>query len=78
MIELDRANGVVSEAAVLVGVKLTDQVSDIAPLEELEGLALTAGARIVGTFYAAPAGSGCGDLHGQRQGGGSGWADQTI
>ena len=48
MIELDRANGVVSEAAVPVGVQLTDQVSEIAPLEELEGLAVTAGARIVG------------------------------
>lgn len=48
MIELDRANGVVSETAVLVGVLLSDQESHAPPLEELEGLASAAGARVVG------------------------------
>lgn len=48
MIELDRFDGVVSEAAVLVAVLLEGQSPIGQPLEELEGLATTAGARVVG------------------------------
>ncbi len=48
MIELTRLEGVVSEAAVLVAVLLDDQPVCGAPLEELAGLAKTAGARVVG------------------------------
>ena len=48
MIELNRAEGVASEAAVLVGVLLGDRSANGDPLEELEGLASTAGARVVG------------------------------
>ncbi len=48
MIELDRAEGVVSEKAVLVGVFLTGQSDYGPPLEELKGLAEAAGARVVG------------------------------
>jgi GTP-binding protein HflX len=46
--ELNRADSVVSEAAVLVGVLLPDRTSQGPPLEELEGLAATAGVRVVG------------------------------
>jgi GTP-binding protein HflX len=48
VIELTRLEGVVSEAAVLVAVLLDDQPVCGAPLEELAGLAKTAGARVVG------------------------------
>jgi GTP-binding protein HflX len=45
---MKRAESVVSERAVLVGVLLADQEHTAAPLEELEGLAEAAGARVVG------------------------------
>jgi GTP-binding protein HflX len=45
---MKRAESVVSERAVLVGVLLADQEHPVAPLEELEGLAEAAGARVVG------------------------------
>ncbi len=48
MYELSRADSVASEAAVLVGVLLPDRKSSVTPLEELEGLAATAGVRVVG------------------------------
>ena len=48
MSEPDRADGVASEAAVLVGVLLSDQHFNGPPLEELEGLATTAGVPVVG------------------------------
>ncbi len=48
MIETDRLEGVASEAAILVGVLLPDRHSELQPLEELEGLAQTAGVRVVG------------------------------
>jgi GTPase len=46
--ELSRTESVVSEAAVLVGVLLPSRKSHGPPLEELEGLAATAGVRVVG------------------------------
>ena len=46
--ELSRTESVTSEAAVLVGVLLPDRKSHGEPLEELEGLAATAGVRVVG------------------------------
>ena len=46
--ELNRADSVASEAAILVGVMLTDQTSNDRPLEELEGLALAAGVEVAG------------------------------
>jgi GTPase len=46
--ELSRTESVVSEAAVLVGVLLPDRKTHGDPLEELEGLAATAGVRVVG------------------------------
>jgi GTPase len=46
--ELNRTDSVVSEAAVLVGVFLPDQKPHDTSLEELEGLAETAGVRVVG------------------------------
>jgi GTP-binding protein HflX len=48
VIETDRLDGVASEKAILVGVLLPNRHSEIEPLEELEGLARTAGVRIVG------------------------------
>lgn len=48
MYELNRADSVASEAAVLVGVFLPDRKLSGSPLEELEGLATTAGVRVVG------------------------------
>jgi GTP-binding protein HflX len=48
VIETDRLEGVASEAAILVGVLLPDRHSELNPLEELEGLAKTAGVRVVG------------------------------
>ncbi|NIP87029.1 MAG: GTPase HflX [Planctomycetales bacterium] len=45
---MTRLEGVRSEAAILVGVILPDQRSDREPLAEIEGLAATAGARVVG------------------------------
>ena len=48
MYELSRADSVVSEAAILVGVMLSQQKPDGAAMEELEGLAATAGVRVVG------------------------------
>jgi GTP-binding protein HflX len=45
---LNRTDGVVSEAAILVGVVLPDDPQMDDPLEELQGLAETAGARVVG------------------------------
>jgi hypothetical protein len=46
VIELNRAESVASEAVVLVGVLLPDRNLENDPLEELEGLARTAGARV--------------------------------
>ena len=48
MKELTRIEGIRSEAAILVGVILPDRNTEGDPLEELEGLAETAGARVVG------------------------------
>jgi GTPase len=48
MIETDRLDSVASEAAILVGVLLPDRHTETKPLEELEGLAQTAGVRVVG------------------------------
>ena len=48
MHELDRKQSVASEEAVLVGVTLPDHTFHTDPLEELEGLARTAGVNIVG------------------------------
>ncbi len=48
MIELDRADSVACEAAVLVGVLLPDQSFRGDPLDELDGLVKTSGARSVG------------------------------
>ena len=48
MIELNRSEGIVSEAAVLVSVILPDNRLRSDPLDELAGLATTAGAQIVG------------------------------
>ena len=48
MYELSRTESVVSEAAVLVGVLLPDRKTHGPPLDELEGLAATAGVRVVG------------------------------
>jgi GTP-binding protein HflX len=45
---MNRVDGVVSEAAILVGVLPKDRRSNGFPLEELEGLAQTAGTRVVG------------------------------
>ncbi|REK05984.1 MAG: GTPase HflX [Planctomycetota bacterium] len=45
---MNRIEGVASEAAILVGVVLPDQEVHGDPLEELEGLATTAGSHIVG------------------------------
>jgi len=46
--ELDRADSVAAEAAVLVGVLLPERHFDEPPLQELEGLAEAAGVRVVG------------------------------
>ncbi len=46
--ELNRAGSVASESAILVGVLLPDRKTDGLPLEELEGLAATAGVQVVG------------------------------
>jgi len=46
--EMNRADGVGSEAALLVGLLLPDRKFYGPPLEELEGLARTAGTRVVG------------------------------
>jgi len=46
--ELNRADSVASEAAILVGVILAGQKTNGLPLEELEGLAATAGVQVVG------------------------------
>ncbi len=48
MTEMHRTDTVASEAAILVGVLLADQPLREEPLDELEGLAETAGARVVG------------------------------
>lgn len=48
MYEVDRAEGVASEAAILVGVLLTDGRDRGEPLDELNQLAKTVGARVVG------------------------------
>ncbi len=48
MTELKRTQGVAHEQAVLVGVLLPNRPKQADPLEELEGLANTAGARVVG------------------------------
>ncbi len=50
MIELQRTDSVASEAAFLVGVLMNGRSTEEHPLEELEGLAVTAGARVVGTL----------------------------
>lgn len=50
MIELQRTDSVASESAILVGVLMNGRSSEEHPLEELEGLAVTAGARVVGTL----------------------------
>jgi len=46
--EIIRTDGVISEAAVLVGVVLPERRGDVEPLEELIGLAEAAGAHVVG------------------------------
>ena len=52
MYELQRAESVSLEAAVLVGVLLPDShLVDVNPLDELTGLAATAGARVVGSLW---------------------------
>ena len=48
MTEMNRAESVASEAAILVGVMLPNRPHLGDPLEELEGLAATAGANVVG------------------------------
>jgi GTPase len=48
VIELSRSGSVVSEAGILVGVQLPGGHAEEAPLDELEGLASTAGVRVVG------------------------------
>lgn len=48
MYEIKRTEGVASEATVLVGVVLPGRQATVAALEELEGLAAAAGARVVG------------------------------
>ena len=48
MTEMYRTDSVASEGAILVGVLLSDHSSREEPLEELEGLAETAGAQVVG------------------------------
>lgn len=48
MYELNHVDGVASEAAILVGVLLPERKPDESPLEELAGLAETAGVRVVG------------------------------
>jgi GTP-binding protein HflX len=50
VIELQRTDSVASEAAVLVGVLMNGRSTEEHPLEELEGLATTAGARVVGSL----------------------------
>lgn len=50
MIELQRTDSVASETAFLVGVLMNGRSTEEHPLEELEGLAVTAGARVVGTL----------------------------
>ncbi|HZZ28303.1 MAG TPA: GTPase HflX [Pirellulales bacterium] len=50
MIELTRTDSVASEAAFLVGVLMNGRSTEEHPLEELEGLAMTAGARVIGTL----------------------------
>lgn len=50
MIELQRTDSVASESAILVGVLMNGRSTEEHPLEELEGLAVTAGARVVGTL----------------------------
>jgi len=46
--ETERAESVASEAAILVGVLLPDRSTTEPPLDELDGLATTAGTRVVG------------------------------
>jgi GTP-binding protein HflX len=46
--ERNRTESVASEAAILVGVVLPDHAAEAEPLEELAGLATTAGAHVVG------------------------------
>jgi GTP-binding protein HflX len=48
--ETERRQGVASESAVLVRVMLSDQPLERDPLEELRGLATTAGTQVVGTL----------------------------
>ncbi len=48
MYEIQRAESVASEAAILVGVLLPDRRTGEGPLDELEGLATTAGVQVVG------------------------------
>ncbi len=48
MYELERAESIAAEAAILVGAMLPDRPVTEAPLTELEGLATTAGVRVVG------------------------------
>jgi GTP-binding protein HflX len=50
VIELQRTDSVASEAAFLVGVLMNGRSTEEHPLEELEGLATTAGARVVGSL----------------------------
>jgi GTPase len=50
VIELQRTDSVASEGAFLVGVLMNGRSTEEHPLEELEGLATTAGARVVGSL----------------------------
>ncbi|MGE0756672.1 MAG: GTPase HflX [Pirellulaceae bacterium] len=51
MYELEREKGVASETAVLVRVVLPNEFFEEDPLDELKGLAKTAGARVAGGIY---------------------------
>jgi GTP-binding protein HflX len=50
VIELQRTESVVSEGAILVGVLMNGRSTEEHPLDELDGLATTAGAHVVGTL----------------------------
>ena len=68
---MNRTESVASEAAVLVGVLLAGPEVHGDPLEELEGLAATAGARVVGQLTQRRAGARRDHLSGQGQGRGA-------
>ena len=67
MIELKRTESVVSEAAFLVGVLMNGRSTEEHPLEELEGLAATAGVRVVGQLTQRREAPDAATYLGQRQ-----------